>query len=162
MSAAYFVLTRRVFDYLGGDDCIFERGPLERLAQDGQLMAYCHDGFFYAMDTYREYQPAPRFVPTCTRRTWRAVSGRFWWPALGGPYNVGAERAVSIAELAAMVAGDGGAVEIAGTPVAGCLPERYVPSCERAHRTEPERADSDWKTPFAAPCCCASQKRKTL
>ena len=39
-----------------GNDCIFERGPLERLAQDGELMAYRHDGFFYAMDTYREYQ----------------------------------------------------------------------------------------------------------
>ena len=32
------------------------RGPLERLAQEGQLMAYRHEGFFYAMDTYREYQ----------------------------------------------------------------------------------------------------------
>ena len=56
MSAGFFVLKREVFDYLGGDDCILEREPLERLAQDGQLMAYRHDGFFYAMDTYREYQ----------------------------------------------------------------------------------------------------------
>jgi glucose-1-phosphate cytidylyltransferase len=56
MSAGFFVLDRRVFDYLGGDECIFEREPLERLAIDGQLMAYRHDGFFYAMDTYREYQ----------------------------------------------------------------------------------------------------------
>ena len=43
-------------DYLGGDDCIFEREALARLADDGQLMAYRHDGFFYAMDTFREYQ----------------------------------------------------------------------------------------------------------
>jgi glucose-1-phosphate cytidylyltransferase len=56
MSAGYFVLDRKVFDYLGGDDCIFEREPLERLASEGQLMAYPHQGFFYAMDTYREYQ----------------------------------------------------------------------------------------------------------
>jgi glucose-1-phosphate cytidylyltransferase len=56
MSAGYFVLNRKVFDYLGGDDCIFEREPLERLAADGQLMAYRHQGFFYAMDTFREYQ----------------------------------------------------------------------------------------------------------
>ena len=55
-SAGFFVLNRRVFDYLGGDDCIFEKEPLERLADDGQLMAYQHDGFFYAMDTYREYE----------------------------------------------------------------------------------------------------------
>jgi len=56
MSAGFFALNRGVFDYLGGDDCIFEREPLERLAAEGQLMAYRHDGFFYAMDTYREYQ----------------------------------------------------------------------------------------------------------
>jgi glucose-1-phosphate cytidylyltransferase len=56
MSAGYFVLDRRVFDYLDGDDCTFEREPLERLARDGELMAFRHDGFFYAMDTYREYQ----------------------------------------------------------------------------------------------------------
>jgi len=41
-SAGFFVLDRRVFDYLGSDDCIFEREPLERLANEGQLMAYQH------------------------------------------------------------------------------------------------------------------------
>jgi glucose-1-phosphate cytidylyltransferase len=56
VSAGYFVLNRGIFDYLGGDDCILEREPLERLATEGELMAYPHDGFFYAMDTYREYQ----------------------------------------------------------------------------------------------------------
>jgi glucose-1-phosphate cytidylyltransferase len=56
VSAGFFILDRRVFDYLGADDCIFEREPLERLAADGQLMAYQHDGFFFSMDTYREYQ----------------------------------------------------------------------------------------------------------
>ena len=55
ISAGFFVLNRRVFDYLDGDDCVFEREPLERLAAEGELMAYRHDGFFYAMDTYREY-----------------------------------------------------------------------------------------------------------
>ena len=47
------------------------------------------------------------------------------------PYNVGSERAVSIAELAECVAGDL-RVEIAERPVPGRLPDRYVPSCERA------------------------------
>lgn len=56
MSAGFFVLNREVFDYIDGDDCIFEREPLSRLAMEGQLMAYRHEGFFYAMDTYREYQ----------------------------------------------------------------------------------------------------------
>lgn len=55
MSAGYFVLDRKVLDYLGGDECIFEREPLEQLAREGQLMAYRHPGFFYAMDTYRDY-----------------------------------------------------------------------------------------------------------
>ena len=55
-SAGFFVFEPGVFDYLGGDDCILERGPLEQLAADGQLMAYRHEGFFYPMDTYREHQ----------------------------------------------------------------------------------------------------------
>ncbi|MBV8748645.1 MAG: glucose-1-phosphate cytidylyltransferase, partial [Candidatus Eremiobacteraeota bacterium] len=55
VNAGYFVFHRKVFDYLGGDDCVMEREPLERLAADGQLIAYRHDGFFFAMDTYREY-----------------------------------------------------------------------------------------------------------
>jgi glucose-1-phosphate cytidylyltransferase len=55
-SAGYFVFERKIFDYLDGDQCILEREPLERLAHEGQLMSYRHDGFFYAMDTFREYQ----------------------------------------------------------------------------------------------------------
>jgi glucose-1-phosphate cytidylyltransferase len=56
-SAGFFVFDRRVFNYLDDDDeCILERTPLERLANEGQLMAYRHDGFFYTMDTYREYE----------------------------------------------------------------------------------------------------------
>lgn len=56
INAGYFVFEPQVFDYLTGDDCVLEREPLERLAADGQLMAYRHDGFFFAMDTYREYK----------------------------------------------------------------------------------------------------------
>ena len=56
ISAGFFVCQRKIFDYLGGDECILEHEPLERLAAEGELMAYRHDGFFYAMDTYREYQ----------------------------------------------------------------------------------------------------------
>ena len=57
INAGFFVFHRSVFDYLdGGDECILERQPLERLAAEGQLMAYRHEGFFYAMDTYREFQ----------------------------------------------------------------------------------------------------------
>ena len=55
-SAGFFVFCPAIFDYLNGDDCILEREPLQRLAAEGELMAYGHDGFFYAMDTYREYE----------------------------------------------------------------------------------------------------------
>ncbi len=55
-SAGFFVFEPGVLDYLENrDDCALEGEPLRRLAQDGQLMAYRHDGFFFAMDTYREY-----------------------------------------------------------------------------------------------------------
>jgi len=53
-SAGFFVFNRRVFDYLSGDACVLERGPLERLTREGQVMSYRHSGFFFAMDTYRE------------------------------------------------------------------------------------------------------------
>jgi glucose-1-phosphate cytidylyltransferase len=55
-SAGFFVFQREVLDYLDDDQCILEHQPLERLAAERQLIAYNHDGFFYAMDTYREYQ----------------------------------------------------------------------------------------------------------
>ena len=55
-SAGFFVLDRRVVDYIDGDECVFEQDPLERLTREGQLVAYQHHGFFFAMDTYREYQ----------------------------------------------------------------------------------------------------------
>jgi glucose-1-phosphate cytidylyltransferase len=53
-SAGFFVLNRGVFDYLEGDETVLEQQPLERLAADGELVAYQHEGFFFAMDTYRE------------------------------------------------------------------------------------------------------------
>ncbi len=55
-NAGFLVLHRKVFDYLSvAPDCVFERAPLEQLARDGELAAYRHEGFFFAMDTYREY-----------------------------------------------------------------------------------------------------------
>jgi glucose-1-phosphate cytidylyltransferase len=51
----YLVFQPEIFRYLGSDDCVLEGTPLETLATDHQLYAYHHTGFFYAMDTYREY-----------------------------------------------------------------------------------------------------------
>ena len=53
-SAGFFVFNRKVLQYLDGDECVLEQQPLERLAADGQLVAFQHSGFFFAMDTYRE------------------------------------------------------------------------------------------------------------
>jgi glucose-1-phosphate cytidylyltransferase len=54
INGGFFVLESRVFEYISGDDSVFEREPLERLARDGELRAFCHDGFFQPMDTVRE------------------------------------------------------------------------------------------------------------
>jgi glucose-1-phosphate cytidylyltransferase len=55
INAGFMVLEPGVLDYISADDCALEQEPLERLARDGQLMTYRHEGFFFAMDTYREY-----------------------------------------------------------------------------------------------------------
>lgn len=55
-SAGFFVFNRRLFDYLSDSpDCILEREPLEQLAAERELVAFQHEGSFFAMDTYREY-----------------------------------------------------------------------------------------------------------
>lgn len=56
VNAGFCVLDKRVLNYIPDTDCMLEREPFERLAGDGQLMAYRHEGFFYAMDTFRDYQ----------------------------------------------------------------------------------------------------------
>jgi len=53
INGGFFVFEPAVFDYLD-DTSSLERGPLERLATDGQLMAFRHDGFWQPMDTLRE------------------------------------------------------------------------------------------------------------
>lgn len=54
INGAFFVLEPGVFDYIEGDDTVWEREPLERLAEDGQLMAFRHESFWQCMDTLRE------------------------------------------------------------------------------------------------------------
>ncbi len=54
INGAFFVCEPEVFDYVDGDDTQWEREPLERLAKDGQLMAYRHYGFWQCMDTLRD------------------------------------------------------------------------------------------------------------
>jgi glucose-1-phosphate cytidylyltransferase len=55
INAGFFVCEHRVFDYItGGDATIFERSPLEDLANDGELYTYQHHGFWRPMDTLRD------------------------------------------------------------------------------------------------------------
>ena len=56
INAGYMVLEPSVFDYLEGDDTVFEQEPLERLADEGELMSYAHRGFWQCMDSLREKQ----------------------------------------------------------------------------------------------------------
>jgi glucose-1-phosphate cytidylyltransferase len=54
ISGGFFVLSPRIFDYIEGDQTVWEREPMERLAREGQLSAFLHRGFWHPMDTLRD------------------------------------------------------------------------------------------------------------
>lgn len=54
INAGFMVLEPKIFDYIEGDNTVFEKGPLETLVKDGQLMSYVHEGFWQCMDNIRE------------------------------------------------------------------------------------------------------------
>jgi glucose-1-phosphate cytidylyltransferase len=54
INGAFFVLEPAVLEYIDGDNTMFEHAPMERLAADGQLMAYKHTSFWQCMDTLRD------------------------------------------------------------------------------------------------------------
>lgn len=54
INAGYMVLEPSVFELLTDDSCVFEREPLQSLAEDGELMSYIHEGFWQCMDNIRE------------------------------------------------------------------------------------------------------------
>jgi glucose-1-phosphate cytidylyltransferase len=54
MNGGFFVLEPAVFGFIDGDETLFEREPLERLAAAGELRAYKHSGFWQPMDTLRD------------------------------------------------------------------------------------------------------------
>jgi glucose-1-phosphate cytidylyltransferase len=56
INGGFFVLSPKVLGYIQDDDTLWERAPLETLAQDGQLEAYIHHGFWQPMDTLRDKQ----------------------------------------------------------------------------------------------------------
>lgn len=54
INGGYMVLEPGIFEYIDGDDTVFEKRPMEKLAEEGQLMAYRHRGFWKCMDTQRD------------------------------------------------------------------------------------------------------------
>ncbi len=52
-SGGFFVFDRRIFDYLD-DECVLEQEPLTKLADDGELALWTHDGYWQCMDTHKE------------------------------------------------------------------------------------------------------------
>ncbi|MGJ8682417.1 glucose-1-phosphate cytidylyltransferase [Paraglaciecola sp.] len=54
INGGFFVLSPKVLDYVSGDECVWEKYPMEKLALEGQLSAYQHLGFWQPMDTLRE------------------------------------------------------------------------------------------------------------
>ena len=54
INGGFFVLSPRVLDFIDGDDTLWEQEPLQRLAAEGELMAWQHSGFWQPMDTLRD------------------------------------------------------------------------------------------------------------
>jgi glucose-1-phosphate cytidylyltransferase len=54
INGGFFVLSPEVLDYIEGDQTVWENEPLDRLAHEGQLDAYFHNGFWHPMDTLRD------------------------------------------------------------------------------------------------------------
>jgi glucose-1-phosphate cytidylyltransferase len=56
VSGGFFVFNRGIFDYVTDDeDLFFEAQPLQKLARDGELSVFAHEGFWLGMDTYRDF-----------------------------------------------------------------------------------------------------------
>ncbi|WP_461207370.1 sugar phosphate nucleotidyltransferase [Clostridium sp. DL1XJH146] len=58
INGGFFVLNRRIFNYLDGDSCIFEKEPLRKLVKEGELSVYKHNGYWKAIDTLKDLKVA--------------------------------------------------------------------------------------------------------
>ncbi|AJD30110.1 glucose-1-phosphate cytidylyltransferase [Clostridium sporogenes] len=56
INGGYMVLNKKIFDYLPEQDCMFEKNPLRKLAYDSQLAVYEHNGFWKAVDTFKDVE----------------------------------------------------------------------------------------------------------
>lgn len=62
INAGYMVLNPEIFNYIDGDDTVFEKFPLQKLAEEGQLMSYLHHGFWQCMDNKREMETLEKYI----------------------------------------------------------------------------------------------------
>lgn len=62
INAGYMVLEPEIFDYIDGDETVFENEPLQRLAAEGELSAYKHNGFWQCMDTKKEMDAINKMI----------------------------------------------------------------------------------------------------
>lgn len=72
INAGYMVLQPEIFDYITDDRTVFEKEPLEKLVEQGELMSYTHRGFWQCMDNAREKLMLERMLETNTApwKTW--------------------------------------------------------------------------------------------
>lgn len=66
INGGFMVLEPKVIDYIADDSTIFEREPLEKLAQEGQLDCFKHEGFWQCMDTLRDKEKLENLISTGT------------------------------------------------------------------------------------------------
>lgn len=64
INAGYMVLNPEIFDYIDGDETSFEKEPLARVAEQGELMSYVHHGFWQCMDNKREMDILEKLLAT--------------------------------------------------------------------------------------------------
>ena len=62
INGGFMVLEPEVIDYIDGDDTVFEKSPLENLANEGETHAYKHNGFWQCMDSMRDKQMLERMI----------------------------------------------------------------------------------------------------
>jgi glucose-1-phosphate cytidylyltransferase len=65
INGGFFVLSPQVIDYIDGDETVWEKEPMEKLARKGQLSTYIHAGFFQPMDTLREKMQLEEMWNSC-------------------------------------------------------------------------------------------------
>ncbi len=62
INAGYMVLNPEIFRYIEGDSCVFEKYPMKKLAEEGELMSFYHKGFWQCMDTKSEKEKLEKLL----------------------------------------------------------------------------------------------------